>query len=315
MSTRTIDVDGVALCTETFGAPEDAPVLLIMGIGASMLWWDAAFCAALAAGGRFVVRYDHRDTGRSSACPPGRPDYGGPDLVADAARVLDGHGIARAHVVGASMGGALAQLLALDFPDRVASLVLMSTSPAGPADDLPGVTDSYAAFLAQARLDWSERRSVVEYRIAEVRALNGQRPFDEESVRAFVERDAARAVSAASAQNHELLDGGRPWRDRLGEIAVPTLVIHGGADPLFPPGHAEALANEIPGARLLVLDGAGHVLHPGDHDAVVRAILDHTADVQRYHGAARHVAGRGGRDSGSCRSSPRTAPGRACRPR
>jgi pimeloyl-ACP methyl ester carboxylesterase len=279
MSERMIDVDGVELCTETFGAAGDPPVLLIMGIGASMLWWDDELCAALAAGGRFVVRYDHRDTGRSTACPPGRTDYGGPDLVADAARVLDGHGIARAHVVGASMGGALAQLLALDFPDRVASLVLMSTSPAGPADDLPGVADSYVAFLAGARLDWSDPRSVVEHRVGEVRALSGARPFDEARVRAFVERDAARAVSAASAQNHELLEGGGPWRDRLGEIAVPTLVIHGGADPLFPRGHGEALANEIPGARLVVLHGAGHVLHPADHDAVVHAILDHTAGV------------------------------------
>jgi pimeloyl-ACP methyl ester carboxylesterase len=281
MSERMIDVDGVELCTETFGAAGDPPVLLIMGIGASMLWWDDELCAALAAGGRFVVRYDHRDTGRSTACPPGRPDYGAPDLVADAARVLDGHGIARAHVVGTSMGGALAQLLALDFPDRVGSLVLMSTSPAGPADDLPGVADPYAAFLAGARLDWSDPRSVVERRVGEVRALGGARPFDEAHVRAFVERDATRAVSAASAQNHELLDGGAPWRDRLGEIAVPTLVIHGGADPLFPPGHAEALANEIPDARLVVLDGAGHVLHPADHDAVVRAILDHTSNIQR----------------------------------
>ena len=277
MSERTIDVDGVELCTETFGAPEDPPVLLIMGIGPSMLWWDDAFCTALAAGGRFVVRYDHRDTGRSTACPPGRPDYGGADLVADAARVLDAHRIARAHVVGTSMGGALAQLLALDFADRVASLVLMATSPAGPADDLPGVAETYAAFLAEARLDWSDPRSLVEHRIAEVRALSGERPFDEARVRAFIERDAARAVSVASAQNHELLEGGEPWRGRLGEIAVPTLVIHGTADPLFPLGHGEALANEIPAARLLVLGGAGHVLHPADHDTVVRAVLAHTA--------------------------------------
>src|SRR3954466_3573901 len=151
MSERMIELGGVELCTETFGAPDDPAVLLIMGSGASMLWWDDAFCAALAAGGRFVVRYDHRDTGRSkarppggppptrarppAAAPPGRPDYSGAALVADAARVLDGHGIARAHVVGGSMGGALAQVLVLDHPERVASLVLLSTSPAGPGGD------------------------------------------------------------------------------------------------------------------------------------------------------------------------------------
>jgi pimeloyl-ACP methyl ester carboxylesterase len=277
MSERMIELGGVELCTETFGAPGDPPVLLIMGNGASMLWWDDAFCAALAAGGRFVMRYDHRDTGRSTACPPGRPDYGGADLVADAARVLDGHGIARAHVVGASMGGALAQLLALDHPDRVASLVLLSTSPAGPGGDLPPISDAYAAFLGGAEVDWSDRRSIVENVVADVRALTGERPFDDARVRALVERDVARARSPASAQNHALVDGGAPWRDRLGAIAVPVLVIHGSADPLFPLGHGEALAREIPGARLVVLDGAGHILHPADHDAVAAAIVGHTA--------------------------------------
>src|SRR3954454_88127 len=150
MTENLIEIDGIALCAEGFGDPADPPVLLIMGSGASMLWWDEAFCAALAAGGRFVVRYDHRDTGRSSVCPPGRPDYGGAHLGAGAARVLDGHGIARAHVVGGSMGGALAQLLALDHPERVASLVLLSPSPAGPGGDLPPIGDAYAAFLAGA---------------------------------------------------------------------------------------------------------------------------------------------------------------------
>src|SRR4051794_26935811 len=153
MSERMIEADGVRICAEAFGDAADPPLLLVMGMGASMLWWDDGFCAALAAGGRFVVRYDHRDTGRSTAYPPGRPQYGGGDLVADAARVLDGYGIARAHVVGVSMGGALAQLLALDRPDRVASLVLMGTSAAGPADDLPPPADRYRAFMAEAQID------------------------------------------------------------------------------------------------------------------------------------------------------------------
>ena len=277
MSEKIIEANGISLCTEAFGDPGDPPVLLIMGMGASMLWWDDEFCAALAAGGRFVIRYDHRDTGRSEAYPPGRPKYGGEDLVADAVRVLDGYGIARAHVVGLSMGGALAQLLALDFPDRVASLVLMSTSPAGPAGDLPGPTDAYRAFAAGAAVDWNDPASVSESVVAETRALaGGERPFHEARVRALVARDVERARSVAGAQNHALLDGGEPWRDRLGAIAVPALVVHGSADPLFPLGHGRALAGEIPGARLLVLDGAGHGLDPADWDEVVPAIVDHT---------------------------------------
>jgi pimeloyl-ACP methyl ester carboxylesterase len=277
MSQRIIEANGISLCTEAFGDPRAPPVLLIMGMGASMLWWEDEFCAALAAGGRFVIRYDHRDTGRSETYPPGRPGYGGDDLVADAVRILDGYGIARAHVVGLSMGGALAQLLALDFADRVASLVLMSTSPAGPADDLPAPTDAYRASAAAAEVDWNDPASVSESVVADARVLAGaERPFDEARVRALVARDVERARSPAGAQNHALLDGGEPWRDRLGAIAVPTLVVHGSADPLFPLGHGRALAGEIPGARLLVLDGAGHGLDPADWDDVVPAIVDHT---------------------------------------
>jgi len=272
-----IEADGVRICAEAFGDAADPPLLLVMGMGASMLWWDDGFCAALAAGGRFVVRYDHRDTGRSTAYPPGRPQYGGGDLVADAARVLDGYGIARAHVVGVSMGGALAQVFALEFPDRVASLVLMCTSPAGAAPDLPPVADVYSAFMASAEVDWSDRASIVASHVGETRVLNGDRPFDEARVRALAIRDVERATDPASVQNHALLDGGEPWRHRLREIGVPTLVVHGSADPLFPLGHGRALANEIPGARLHVLDGAGHVLHPADYGAVAQAILAHTA--------------------------------------
>src|SRR5689334_6724496 len=121
---RMIERDGVRLCTESFGDPADPPVILVMGMSASMLWWDEGFCRMLAAGGRFVVRYDHRDTGRSQTDEPGRPTYTGMDLVGDIARVLDAYGIGAAHVLGLSMGGGLAQVLALDRPERVASLVL-----------------------------------------------------------------------------------------------------------------------------------------------------------------------------------------------
>jgi pimeloyl-ACP methyl ester carboxylesterase len=287
MAERMIEVQGVRLCTESFGDPADPPVLLIMGTAASMVWWEDGFCAALAAGGRFVIRYDHRDTGRSVTYEPGRPGYSGPDLVADATRVLDAYGIAAAHVVGLSMGGALAQLLALDFPERVASLVLISSSPAGAADDLPPPTDAYRDYIATAgEIDWSDPASVADHVVAEWRAIGGRRPFDEAPTRALAAYDVARADRVASAQNHALLSGGGPWRHRLGTLAAPTLVVHGTADPFFPIGHGEALAAEIPGARLLRLDGAGHGLERADWDTVADAILAHTA--------APAEAGRGG---------------------
>src|SRR5215218_10542465 len=111
MGERMIEIDGVELCTEPFGDPADPPILLIMGTGASMLWWEAGFCRRLAGGGRFVIRYDHRDTGRSVTSPPGRPGYTGADLAADARGVLDACGIAAAHLVGVSAGGGCAQEL------------------------------------------------------------------------------------------------------------------------------------------------------------------------------------------------------------
>src|SRR5919107_4534161 len=174
-----IEANGVELCTEGFGDPADPPILLVMGIGASMLWWEEGFCRMLADGGRFVVRYDHRDTGRSITYRPGRPGYTGTDLVADAAGVLDAYRIPAAHVVGVSAGGEFAQLLALDFADRVRSLVLISTSPALPGDhELPASTAEYMRFVASAEVDWSDSASVIEYLVGYSRVLaGGERRF------------------------------------------------------------------------------------------------------------------------------------------
>ena len=167
MAERTIEVNGVQLCTEPFGDTAHPPILLIMGIGSSMLWWEDDFCRMLAGGGRYVIRYDHRDTGRSLTYEPGRPGYTGADLTADAARVLDGFGISAAHLVGVSAGGGIAQEVALDSADRVLSLTLISTSPATRGDrDLPPPTREFGRFVATAEADWSNPDSVIDYLVA-----------------------------------------------------------------------------------------------------------------------------------------------------
>jgi pimeloyl-ACP methyl ester carboxylesterase len=279
MAERVVTANGVEICTEPFGDPSDPAVLLVMGTAGSMLWWDERFCAMLAGHGRFVIRYDHRDTGRSVAYEPGRPAYTGADLVADAAGILDGYEIPAAHVVGVSAGGALAQVLAIDHPDRVLSLVLVSTS-AAVADDrtpLPGPADELGRFFATPAPDIADRDAFVVYLVAYQRVLaGGRRPFDEEPARDLVRRDMARARSYPSVRNHELIDGAVP-KGPLAEISAPTLVIHGTADPMFPAEHGRALAQAIPGARLMLLEEAGHGVEPADWSAIAGAIADHTS--------------------------------------
>ncbi|MGH9287607.1 MAG: alpha/beta fold hydrolase [Acidimicrobiales bacterium] len=283
MAERMVDVNGVELCTEPFGSPTDPPILLVMGLGASMLWWDESFCRMLADHGRFVIRYDHRDTGRSATYEPGGPGYSGTDLVTDAVGVLDACGLAAAHVVGVSAGGAIAQLLALDFADRVLSLVLISISPATPGDrGLPPPTGEFGRFVARARVDWSNPQSVIEYLVVYPRVLaGGKRPFDEAALRELVGRDVARARNIASLQNHDVLQDGEQQHEPLSSIAAPTLVIHGAADPMFPLAHGEALANEIPGATFLPLEQAGHGIDREDWTTIVRAIVHHTAPASK----------------------------------
>lgn len=278
MAERMIQVNGVDLSTEPFGDPADRPILLVQGVGASMLWWDEELCRTLSGAGRFVIRYDHRDTGRSITYEPGHPGYTGADLLTDAAGVLDAYDTSSADIVGVSAGAAFAQLLALKLPDRVRSLVLISSSPATPGDrDLPTPADQFRRFASTATVDWSDRDSVVDYVVGYCRMLAGdQRPFDEVHMRDLVRHDIERARDFAARRNHDLLTEGEPPIAPLSSITAPTLVVHGTADPMFPVEHGEALAHEIPDARLLRLDGAGHGIHSADREMIAAAIISHT---------------------------------------
>ena len=280
---RLIPANGIELCAQTFGEPEHPAVLLIGGMSSPMDWWEDELCERIAAGPRYVVRYDHRDTGGSTTYPPGRPGYTGADLRDDAIALLDALGIRTAHLVGVSMGGAIAQCLAVEAPDRVSSLTLVDTTAAlsdAPAG-LPGIEPELLAHLAAAREqpdpDWADCATVVERLVEDQRAFM-RGGFEETRVRAIVEQIVERSVDVAAMVNHAQVAPGREAQGSLADIAAPTLVVHGTADPLFPFAHGEALAAAIPSARLLPLPGVGHELPPpAEWDRFVAALLQHTA--------------------------------------
>ncbi|TQL70193.1 pimeloyl-ACP methyl ester carboxylesterase [Nocardioides albertanoniae] len=279
---QMLAVNGVDLCVETFGAPEGPPILLIGGMSASMDYWEDDFCEALAAGGRFVIRYDHRDTGRSTSWPPGEPGYTGRDMVADIPALLDAVGLDRAHLFGISMGGALAQCVAVLHPERVETLILDETSPA--FEGVPGVPpigEELADFFEKASQstmpDPDDHEALVTMLVEDQRAFVPER-FDEGRMRAVVTQAVRRTPDMRpSLANHHVMGDGEPITATLADITAPTLVIHGTRDPLFPTGHGEVLAEGIPDATLLMLDGVGHEPPPiYTWETVVPAILDHT---------------------------------------
>jgi pimeloyl-ACP methyl ester carboxylesterase len=283
MTEQILTVDGIDLCFETFGDPAEPTMLLIAGGAQSMIWWEDDFCGRLAEAGPHVVRYDHRDTGRSTSSPPGRPAYTAHELTTDPLRILDALGVRRAHLVGLSMGGGIAQRIALEHPERVSTLCLASTSPAVPAEHdrkLPPPSPQVMATFTDPDPgpDWTDRDAMVAYRVEAERPYAGSLGFDEPRYRRLAAQEVDRTRDmAASMTNHFVLDDDTPTGSRLDQITAPTLVLHGTTDPMFPLEHGRALAAEIPGARLVSLPGAGHQQPPRElWDLAIAAIVEHT---------------------------------------
>jgi pimeloyl-ACP methyl ester carboxylesterase len=282
---QLVDVGGGAeLCVKTFGRDVDPPLLLVAGAAQSMVWWEAELCRRLADGGRRVIRYDHRDTGRSTASPAGRPTYSALDLAEDPRRLLHALGLPAAHVVGLSLGGGVAQVLAARHAEAVQTLTLLACTPAVPVDGppLPGPAPRVAAALRDPdpEPDWTDRAAVLTYRVAVERPYAGSLGFDEARVRRLAALEVDRSTDmAASLTNHFLLDDD-PWPAgaTLADVAARTLVLHGTTDPLFPLEHGRALARALPQATLVELPGAGHEQPPPPlWDLTVTTLLAHTA--------------------------------------
>jgi pimeloyl-ACP methyl ester carboxylesterase len=275
----TIEANGVTIGVERFGDAA-APLVLLAG-GTTMLSWPDALCEALARGGRHVVRYDLRDSGASTTVDPERPAYTLRDLAADAAALAGQLDERPAHLAGIGVGGMVAQVAALDHPEAFSALTLVSTRPVAPGrieSDLPdhdGAT--MRRLFSRPMPDWSDRAAVADHAAGGAEILGD----DPGAARAIAARTWDRTPGTAPAVQlaNQLgmvfakLDCKPRWRDRLPELALPALVVHGRRDPFFPLGNGEALAREIPGARLLVLERAATAIPDGEAGEVAAAML------------------------------------------
>jgi pimeloyl-ACP methyl ester carboxylesterase len=275
----TVIASGVALGVESFG-DDDAPLVLLAG-GTTMLSWPDALCECLAAGGRRVVRYDLRDSGESTTVDPEAPAYTLRDLAADAAALADALGGVPAHLAGIGVGGMVAQVAALDHPAAFSALTLAGTRSVAPGpvdDDLPDHDQATMSRLfAQPMPDWADREAVAEFAAAGAEVL-GDDPVAARSVAARIWDRSPGTTPAVQLANQlgivfSTLDCTPRWRERLPEIRIPTLVVHGRRDPFFPVGNGEAIAREIPGARLLVLEDAATAIPHSAAGEVAEAMV------------------------------------------
>ena len=245
--------NGIELEYETFGDPQAPPMLLITGLGAQMISWDEEFCQLLAGRGFRVIRFDNRDAGLSSWM---HEAYTLDDMAADAVGLLDALRIPAAHIVGASMGGFIAQLIALNHPERVLTLTSIMSGPNG-EDHVQPTEEGRAVLLAPAP---DTREGRIELGVWAKRELVGPAdPFDDEYERAFIVRAMDRGYNPAGFVRQLQAIGAAGGRlERLRSVRVPTLVIHGDADILVPVENGRLVATAVPGARLLEIEGMGH---------------------------------------------------------
>jgi pimeloyl-ACP methyl ester carboxylesterase len=291
MSEQFCDVGrGVTLCYETFGDPSDPTALLIMGLGTQMLAWQEDFCTQLAGRGLYVVRFDNRDIGRSTHVPGAPPStrqlllrsrhaahYTLADMADDAAGLLTELGLAPAHVIGASMGGMIAQTLAFDHPRLVRSLVSIMSNTGSKRSGQPSLR-LWSMFLGRPPRGRDAFIAHMEGVFARIGSTGVPQDVDD-----------TRAVAAASYdRDHDPAGPGRQLAaiiasgDRtaqLRRISAPTLVIHGTADPLVAPSGGRATARAISGAKLISVPGMGHDLPRAVWPQLLDAIAEHAASA------------------------------------
>jgi pimeloyl-ACP methyl ester carboxylesterase len=287
-----VKANGIQIEYETFGEAGSKPLLLVKGIGQQMITWSDEFCSLLAQAGHYVIRFDHRDVGLSSklenektpelaeivaAVARGekiKPPYTLDDMAADAIGLLDALGIKKAHVCGMSMGGAIAQILAISYPSRLLSLTLMMTSTGNP-DVPPAKPEAMAALLAPPP---DQRQAYIEHHVKTFRVIGSPKfTFNEEYHRQLAGRLFDRSFYPVGMTRHfQALLSQENRKPALAKVKLPTLIIHGAADPLVPVEAGKDSAESIPGSEILIIEGMGHDLPREVWPAVVEAMTKNT---------------------------------------
>ena len=294
----TVRANGIDIAYESLGRMSDPAILLVHGLATPLTGWNDSFCEGLAARGFRVIRFDNRDIGRSTFLPQfGAPDvfamiakaragervaapYSLEDMAADAAGLLDALGIAKAHLVGASMGGMIAQFVALNHPSRTKSLVsIMSTTgePGLPPPD----GDAMRALMALPKSPARADRLMTA--LAAVKAIGGPGfVASDEERRAYLGRsiDYTPFDPAAAARHLAAIIAAPPRREKLRSLKIRALVIHGADDPIMPAAHGEDIARSIPGAKLLLVAGLGHDFTEAAARLYLEAIGDFVGKVE-----------------------------------
>ncbi|MEX2292819.1 MAG: alpha/beta fold hydrolase [Acidimicrobiales bacterium] len=291
---RLAEANGIKICFEAHGDPHDEPLLLVMGLGSQLIHWPIALVDAFVDRGFYVIRYDNRDTGRSSkfdgehahgflatflAASQGEGvdvPYLLSDMARDAIGVLDELAITSAHIVGVSMGGMIAQTIAIEHPTRLRTLTsIMSTT--GEQDIGQPTPEAMAALMAPIP---TSRDEAVESLALTRKVIGSPDHFDEGVVRAVAGTAYDRCWNPSGTARHLLAVAASGSRaDGLAKLDVPTLVIHGDRDPLVAPSGGERTAALVPGAELLLLEGMGHDLVPAFIGPIVEAVTSLAARV------------------------------------
>ena len=285
------EVNGIEINFDTIGNPADIPILMIHGLGAQLISWDDEFCEQIAARGHYLIRFDNRDAGHSTHFTDvGMPDlvaymaawmsgnkleapYYLSDMAADAVGLLDHLGIKSANILGVSMGGMIAQKLVIDYPDRVRTLTSIMSTTGRPELDPP--TPEAITLLTSPSA--SDLAAYIEQQLASARVLNGPKyPVDEARIRRRAPLLWNRGLSPeGTARQLVAVVSSEGRHEALQKVTVPTLVIHGDADPLVPLAGGLDTAESVPNAKLHIMQGVGHAIPMQIWDEIIEIITSH----------------------------------------